>query len=108
MCVIAGVLASQVGYGNVAGFLYHKGVMAAPPRPGGAAAAGPAAVGDVPINPITGIAQRPPAHDDDEMTEEEKEVEAERLMSLFDRLERTGAIQPSQNPVRHALQKMNQ
>ncbi|TFY83256.1 hypothetical protein EWM64_g757 [Hericium alpestre] len=98
----ATTLASQVGYGNVAGFLFNKGIMNAPPA---------AAPGDnvptetpsgVPINPITGVAQedRPMV----EMTEEEKEQEAERLFVLFDRLERSGALPPNQNPIRRAVQ----
>lgn len=43
------------------------------------------------INPVTGIpfAQNTAS---DEMTEEEKEAEAERLIQLFDRIERTGVM----------------
>lgn len=54
-----------------------------------------------PINPITGIVQR----DDPspQMTDEEKEREAEKLFVLFDRLERSGAIDPNQNPIRKAI-----
>ncbi|TFY63361.1 hypothetical protein EVG20_g6348 [Dentipellis fragilis] len=101
----ASTLASQVGYGNVAGFLFNKGIMGAPPPP--QPAAGDAAPSEtpsgVPINPITGVAQddRPTV----EMTEEEKEQEAERLFVLFDRLERTGALPPNQNPIRKAFQE---
>jgi hypothetical protein len=39
------------------------------------------------------------------MTEEEKEREAEKLFVLFDRLERTGVLPPSQNPYRKAIQQ---
>lgn len=54
------------------------------------------------INPITGTTQtfQPP---DNEMTEEEKEREAERLFVLFDRLEKTGT--GFVNPVRKAVQE---
>ena len=37
------------------------------------------------------------------MTDEEKEREAEKLFVLFDRLERSGAIDPNQNPIRKAI-----
>lgn len=56
-----------------------------------------------PINPITGIAQRPTIVSD--MTDEEKEMEAEKLFVLFDRLEKSGAIQPDQNPIRRAAEQ---
>jgi hypothetical protein len=36
------------------------------------------------------------------MTDEEKEREAEKLFVLFDRLEKTGALPPDQNPIRKA------
>lgn len=42
----------------------------------------------------------------EEMTEEEKEAEAEKLFYLFDRLEKSGALSPNQNPVRRAMQNM--
>ena len=56
-----------------------------------------------PINPITGIAQQPVTVPD--MTDEEKEREAEKLFVLFDRLEKSGAIQPDQNPIRKAVEQ---
>jgi hypothetical protein len=39
------------------------------------------------------------------MTPEEKEREMEKLFVLFDRLERTGALPASQNPMRKAIEK---
>lgn len=36
------------------------------------------------------------------MTDEEKELEAEKLFVLFDRLEKTGMVQ---NPIRKAIQE---
>ncbi|TFK56280.1 hypothetical protein OE88DRAFT_728045 [Heliocybe sulcata] len=85
----AGVLSSQVGYGNVAGFLYNKGIMSAPPRPASSTAPTTASSGD-PINPITGtVHQEQP---EPEMTEEEKQQEMEKLMVLFERLEKTGTV----------------
>jgi hypothetical protein len=52
------------------------------------------------INPITGTIQE--KREDPPMTDEEKEREAEKLFVLFDRLEKSGAIPPSQNPIRKA------
>lgn len=94
----ASTLTSQVGYGNVAGFLFNKGIMNAPPRP----ASDDAPATDASINPITGVLEGP--RQDIEMTDEEKEQEAEKLFVLFDRLERSGALPPSQNPIRKAMQ----
>lgn len=37
------------------------------------------------------------------MTDEEKEREAEKLFVLFDRLEKSGALPASQNPIRKAI-----
>jgi hypothetical protein len=55
------------------------------------------------INPITGIVDEKPNTSD--MTDEEKEQEAEKLFVLFDRLEKSGAIPASQNPIRKAVQE---
>jgi len=54
------------------------------------------------INPITGTTFQPKP-EGPEMTQEEKEREAEKLFVLFDRLERNGAIAPDQNPIRKAI-----
>lgn len=92
------MLSAQVGYGNVAGFLFNKGVMTAPPQSDNSSLTTPSGVA---INPITGTVQKEgPSHDD--MTEEEREREAEKLFVLFDRLEKSGALPPSQNPIRKA------
>lgn len=40
-----------------------------------------------------------------DMSDEEKEREMERLFVLFDRMEKTGALPPSQNPMRKAVKK---
>ena len=94
-------MSSYVGYGNVAGFLFNKGILSAPPPPAGGAGAPESTPDGTPINPITGVAQRnDPAP---QMTDEEKEREAEKLFVLFDRLERSGAIDPNQNPIRKAI-----
>ncbi|KAH7924845.1 hypothetical protein BV22DRAFT_1090227 [Leucogyrophana mollusca] len=98
----ATTLCGYLGYGNVAGFLFHKGVLRAPPTSLGGAPI-TTSTGEA-INPITGIVERP-APEGPEMTDEEKEREAERLFLLFDRLEKSGAVPPSQNPVRKAMEK---
>ncbi|OSX60623.1 hypothetical protein POSPLADRAFT_1148456 [Postia placenta MAD-698-R-SB12] len=98
----ASLLASYVGYGNVAGFLFHKGITGQPTRPSNSTVPSTTPSG-MPINPITGIAEQP--KEEIEMTDEEKEREAEKLFVLFDRLERSGALQPSQNPIRKAAQE---
>ncbi|KAG2069989.1 hypothetical protein BDR04DRAFT_1100654 [Suillus decipiens] len=95
-------LAGYFGYGNVAGFLFHKGVVSAPPVSAGSGAP-PTTASGLPINPITGTVEHPSETID--MTDEEKELEAEKLFVLFDRLEKTGALPPSQNPYRKAFQE---
>jgi hypothetical protein len=95
------MLISQVGYGNVAGFLFNKGIITGPPTSGDAP--GPTDSSGPQINPITGAVQE--ERPEIEMTEEEREREAERLFVLFDRLERTGAVPPDANPVRRAIQR---
>jgi len=55
-----------------------------------------------PINPITGIRNQDRPDPGVEMTEEEKEREAEKLFVLFDRLERSGM---GVNPIRKAQQE---
>ncbi|KAG0695447.1 guanine nucleotide exchange factor [Suillus ampliporus] len=98
----ATTLAGYFGYGNVAGFLFHKGVVSAPPA--SATSGGPPITASgLPINPITGTVEHPSESID--MTDEEKEHEAEKLFVLFDRLEKTGALPPSQNPYRKAFQE---
>ena len=74
---------SAFGYGSVAGFLFNKGIVTGPPS--GVEEVHP----DATIDPITGAIQQPSAPSD-EMTEEEKEQEMEKLFVLFDRLERAG------------------
>ncbi|OCH86040.1 hypothetical protein OBBRIDRAFT_797587 [Obba rivulosa] len=100
----ASTLSGYVGYGNVAGFLFHKGIAGAPPRPTGNSSIPSTTPSGAPINPITGIVEQPRA-EEPEMSDEEKEREAEKLFVLFDRLEKSGAIPASQNPIRKAVQE---
>ncbi|OCB88330.1 hypothetical protein A7U60_g4532 [Sanghuangporus baumii] len=94
----ATIMSSQIGYGNAAGYLFNRGILSAPP-PALTTKSGAAEVVDPSINPITGMVQQeaPPGP---EMTEEEKEREAERLFVLFERLERAGGME---NPIKKAL-----
>ncbi|KAL0080077.1 guanine nucleotide exchange factor [Phycomyces blakesleeanus] len=89
----------QVGYGNAIGFLVNKGIpMAAPTDSNGPR--------DQNTNPITG--QR--LEDEDQgpsladMTDEEKEREAERLFVLFERLKKTGLVDV-ENPIAKAMRE---
>ncbi|KAK0226916.1 guanine nucleotide exchange factor [Armillaria nabsnona] len=98
----ARILSSLVGYGNVAGFLFNKGIMSAPGGEDTSSAEPTAPDGKI-INPITGNTMEKPELPD--MTEEEKEQEMEKLFVLFDRLEKSGALPKSQNPIRKAMEK---
>lgn len=93
--LLAEIMSSLIGYGNAAGYLFNRGMLPAPPQ-GPSSGAGPS---DSSINPITGMVQRelPPGP---EMTDEEKEREAEKLFVLFERLEKAGGME---NPLRKAL-----
>jgi len=97
-------LSALIGYGNAAGFLFNKGILSAPPPP--ASSGSNSANGSIHIpenvNPITGRLNRDDEDDGPEMTEEEKEREAERLFVIFDRLEKSGM---AENPVRKAIQE---
>ena len=99
---LATTLSGYLGYGNVAGFLFAKGVVSAPPRPSASGAPTTTATG-LPIDPITGTIKK--EHEPVSMTDEEKEAEADKLFALFERLEKTGALPPSQNPIRRAIQE---
>jgi len=99
----ASTLSALVGYGNVAGFLFHKGIVNAPPNDAASSNVSLVTPSGAPINPITGTIESNSVLP--LMSDEEKEHEMEKLFVLFDRLERTGAIPPSQNPMRRAVQE---
>ncbi|CAJ2500478.1 Uu.00g033310.m01.CDS01 [Anthostomella pinea] len=93
----------NVGYGFASGFLFSRNI----PVPQNASEA----FSNVPgganraINPVTGQfldSERQP--EEPEMTEAEKEREAERLFVLFERLRANGIIS-AENPVRTAVQE---
>lgn len=101
VAALATTLSGYLGYGNVAGFLFQKGVVSAPARLNTSGAPTTTTTG-LPINPITGTIDR--EHDPIPMTDEEREREAEKLFVLFERLERTGVLPSSHNPIRRAMQ----
>lgn len=102
----------NVGYGFASGFLFQHNV----PIPENALEAWstsdsessrPRGSNDSsqPINPITGqTLESEPLIDMPEMTQEEKEREAEKLFVLFERLKKTG-VMSVKNPVETALQE---
>ena len=94
---IASKFTQQVGYGNAVGFLVNKGIAMKPPQ-----------VNDEEveeINPITGqYVSKEKLPDLKDMTDEEKEREAERLFVLFERLKKTGIIDV-ENPIAKAMQE---
>ncbi len=108
----------NVGYGYAAGFLLSHGIampessMKAPRHVGrGGEGGGEAAeegAEDELVNPITGqkLSKEEEARVDagPEMSEEEKEREAERLFVLFERLRATGVVSVD-NPVREAVER---
>ncbi|EGG00353.1 uncharacterized protein MELLADRAFT_73205 [Melampsora larici-populina 98AG31] len=90
-------LVSKVGYGPVAGFLMSIG------KPGVSSSSEHQPPTDV--NPITGAFYPPEVEGspEDEMSEQEREKEADRLCDLFDRLNRNGVIKV-EDPRRKAVE----
>ncbi|GAA5844533.1 hypothetical protein JCM9279_006337 [Rhodotorula babjevae] len=96
-------LSRTIGYGNASGFLQSRGELIPPPpheNVGDDGKGGPC------VNPITGAYESPAAAaaaaDEPPMSEEDKEREAERLYTLFERLQRTGVMSAPANPVEQA------
>ena len=115
-------MSAEIGYGNAAGFLFHKGITQPPPgniteitdqvdgeqnaaspaAPGSTTAPAPAPAGGAisaePRHPITSLSDGPSANVNvraaglSEMTPEEKEREAERLFVLFQRMEKNPVL----------------
>jgi Guanine nucleotide exchange factor synembryn len=96
-------MTAQIGYGPCIGFLVSVNLAGAVPKPAetSTSAQGPSRS----INPITGtyeLSEAEKARDPiNDMTDEEKEAEAEKLFSLFDRMNKTGVIKV-QNPLENA------
>ncbi|GAA6060030.1 hypothetical protein JCM10212_001027 [Sporobolomyces blumeae] len=93
-------LCALIGYGNASGFLQNRGELI-PPPPVEAESASQEGTTSRPINPITGAFEAPRDANEVPMTEEEKEREAERLYTLFDRMSRSG-VMSAVNPVEQA------
>jgi len=108
------VLVDRIGYGYAAGFLSNNG-LEVPGSVGSSSTsahvgsdtkgADEGAAHHVPINPITGQRRDMETLDEGpDMSDEEKEREAERLFVLFERLRATGVVDV-QNPVTKAMQE---
>ncbi|TPX49068.1 hypothetical protein SeMB42_g01741 [Synchytrium endobioticum] len=82
-------LAAYTGLGLAAGFLVQRGVM---PLSLPVAADGPMSADD--IDPITGVRRREDTAlpEWNSMTEEEKEREADEMIALFEKLNKTGVV----------------
>ncbi|KAL8993398.1 MAG: hypothetical protein Q9169_006376 [Polycauliona sp. 2 TL-2023] len=103
----------NVGYGFASGFLMtHDLPVPASATEGWSTGQGDGDLGQnltnvdgKEINPVTGqIRELEPEVSEEEMTEEEKEREAEKLFVLFERLKATGVVNVK-NPVEQAVQK---
>jgi hypothetical protein len=96
----------NIGYGYASGYLMnHRIPIPAGPIPAARASDTAQFPVDKAFNPVTGqhlSAEDQTAAQALEMTEEEKEREAERLFVLFERLKATGVINVT-NPVEHAI-----
>ncbi|KAI0201533.1 guanine nucleotide exchange factor [Astrocystis sublimbata] len=93
----------NVGYGFASGFLYNKNI-SLPPN-ASQAFSNDTSSSNRPVNPITGQYLDVERHADvPEMTDDEKEREAEKLFVLFQRLQANGAISV-ENPMRTAVEQ---
>ncbi|KAG6014719.1 hypothetical protein E4U54_004945 [Claviceps lovelessii] len=100
----ASTFVENVGYGFASGFLFQNNVPV-PTSLSSSLDQGAASRIRKPVNPITGqFLDNEKFANGPEMTEEEKEREAERLFVLFERLKKTGVIDV-QNPVEKAIQE---
>ncbi|GAA5871263.1 hypothetical protein JCM16303_000698 [Sporobolomyces ruberrimus] len=92
-------LCALIGYGTASGFLQNRGELIPPSPPSDEGAST-----ERPINPISGAFEPQEDPDLKPMTEDEKDREAEKLYTLFDRMERTG-VMSTENPVNKARQE---
>ncbi|CAG8516367.1 1653_t:CDS:2 [Cetraspora pellucida] len=100
----ANLFVHHVGYGNAAGFLMSRNIMIPP-----SISSKQTGHSEKPINPITGQYLDDEAPLLSDMTDEEKEREAERLFVLFERLKKTGVMNVV-NPLEEAVRsgKLNE
>lgn len=94
----------NVGYGFASGFLFQNN-MPVPASASEAYSTGEPGAAQKLVNPITGqFLDKEKQAEGPEMTQEEKEREAERLFVLFERLKMSGIVDV-QNPVEKAVQE---
>jgi hypothetical protein len=96
-------LCTMIGYGNASGFLQNRGQLIPPPPISIPSPSSPTSTREEEryVNPITGAYDLPSDSSVPEMTEEEKQAEAEKLYVLFDRMASTGVMEV-ENPIRAA------
>ncbi|KAL2093651.1 hypothetical protein ACEWY4_010963 [Coilia grayii] len=87
------------GYGNAAGLLAARGLMHGGPRPGHYSEDEDSETEEYKeakdqINPVTGRVEAEQPNPMEGMTDEQKEYEAMKLVSMFDKLSRANMIQP--------------
>ncbi|CAG8499936.1 2033_t:CDS:2 [Diversispora eburnea] len=90
----ANLFIHHVGYGNGAGFLMSRNIMIQPSIHNDHS--------EKPINPITGQYVENESPSLTNMTDEEKEREAEKLFVLFERLKKTG-VMDVKNPIEESI-----
>lgn len=97
-------LIKYTGYGNAAGLLAHRGLMMNPlANPTSGAYSSDSEDSETEeykqleseINPVTGSYEPPRPNPLENMTEEQKEYEAVKLVNMIDRLQKKGIIQPA-------------
>ncbi|XP_013865735.1 chaperone Ric-8A isoform X2 [Austrofundulus limnaeus] len=89
------------GYGNAAGLLAARGLLRGGRGPGIYSEDEDSETEEYReaksrINPITGVVEEEQPNPMEGMTEEQKELEAMKLLNMFDKLSRTNVIQPMQ------------
>ncbi|XP_040894305.1 synembryn-B isoform X2 [Toxotes jaculatrix] len=95
-------LLKYTGYGNAAGLLAARGLLAGQTGQRGETQYSEDEDSDTEeyksakpfINPITGHVEEPMPNPIEEMTEEQKEYEAQKLVNMFDKLSRQNVIRP--------------
>ncbi|KAK1755223.1 guanine nucleotide exchange factor [Echria macrotheca] len=102
----AEIFVRNVGYGFASGFLFQNNIpVPEMSKPGDDRGAGAEGAGGRAFNPITGqFLDRENLPDLPDMTDAEKEREAERLFVLFERIKQLG-VMSVQNPVEQAVQE---
>ncbi|XP_067356663.1 synembryn-A isoform X3 [Channa argus] len=99
------------GYGNAAGLLAARGLLRAGSGPGIYSEDEDSETEEyreakAHINPITGVVEEEQPNPMEGMTEEQKEYEAIKLVSMFNKLSRTNVIQPMQLGIDGKMRKM--